>query len=456
MTDLPSERTRLLRLTVAPAALVAVLGGAALAIQYLTASAPSAGRTTDGSSPAVGLTVIGAFAVLTVLVLALAARRARRAEREARRREETREALVRDWVAHYSAAVAAARGELREMLQQVLHGGRPEQPAAPAPVTPGDAYAALDQELRLLHHEAAMAVLHASAHQQVEVFVNIARRLQSLVTRSLQELDALEGEVEDPELLGGLLRVDHLGTRLRRHVESLAVLGGATPRRIGRPVAVYTVLRQALSEIEQYARVKILRPVEGTLKGHVVTDVIHLVAELIENATNFSRPETQVHVRAQLVAAGLAIEIDDRGLGIPLEERDRLERLLTRPDLVDLGEQLKDGRIGLFVVARLAQRHGIAVRAQSNIYGGTQAVVVIPLALLETEPAAPPAAAPVRPRSGRTSCPGVRPRRPLPRSARAAPLRGRGAARSPARPTGPARQPLRSRGRRVTPAPTRP
>lgn len=419
MTDLPlveaeGPRLRPFRLAVLPALLAAVLGGAALAVQELDVrghlGSIGVSRSDAASVRTDVLAGFGVLAVLLVLATAVVARRAGRRlaraeedrreaarqalaehDRAAREREQEADAYVRDWLAHLTETIESGRAGLEVMLHQVLRGERPDEAVAlglgEQPGDPDSAFAALHRDLRRLLFDAHTAVLHASAHQQVEVFVTIARRLQSLVTRSLQELDALEGEVEDPELLGGLLRVDHLGTRLRRHVESLAVLGGATPRRVGRPVAVYTVLRQALSEIEQYARVKIVRPVEGTLRGHAVTDVIHLVAELIENATNFSRPETQVFVRAQLVSSGLAIEIDDRGLGIPDEDRERLERLLARPDLVDLGEQLKDGRIGLFVVARLAMRHGIMVRPQTNIYGGTQAVVVIPHALLEDEAA---------------------------------------------------------------------
>lgn len=134
--------------------------------------------------------------------------------------------------------------------------------------------------------------------------------------------------------------------------------------------------------MEQYPRVKLVPPVNGTLRGHAVADVVHLLAELVENATLFSAPHTQVLLRAQQVTSGLAIEVEDRGLGMPADEQKRMNALLTDPDQVNVAHLLQDGRIGLFVVSALARRHGIAVRLHANIYGGIQAVLVLPRALL--------------------------------------------------------------------------
>lgn len=216
------------------------------------------------------------------------------------------------------------------------------------------------------------------------VFVHLSQRLQSLVHRQIGLLDALENDVEDPDLLKGLFDVDHLATRMRRHAENLAVLGGAIPRRQWtRPISVTEVLRSSVSETLNYARVQVIaREASGAVKGYVVADVVHLVAELVENATAFSPPETKVVVRTQVVAAGLAVEVDDRGLGMDQGEYDRLNALLKDPSDVSVRELLEGARIGLFVVARLARRHGIAVRLQPNITGGTQALVVLPTALL--------------------------------------------------------------------------
>jgi signal transduction histidine kinase len=250
------------------------------------------------------------------------------------------------------------------------------------------------------------------AGQQVEVYVGLARRLQGLVHREIQLLDVLETQVEDPDLLKGLFQVDHLATRMRRYAENLAVVGGAVPRRQwSRPLPLVEVLRSAIAEVEQYARVRVVPPVEGSVRGHVGADVVHLLAELIENATAFAPPHTEVTVRARRVAVGVAVEVDDRGLGMPHSEQDRVNALLADPDRVDLGDLLRDGRIGAWVVAALARRHGITVKLQSNVYGGVQAVVILPAGLLGNRPADDPTAgnagrAPL-PSGGPTGAPAV-------------------------------------------------
>ncbi|MFF1836563.1 ATP-binding protein [Streptomyces sp. NPDC058231] len=293
---------------------------------------------------------------------------------------------------------AQGHAELQQVVELLRNGEPVPTRRPPEPVAPGsDAFDLLAQELSRSHEGAVAAVVQASLLsnnsgevQRVEVFVNLARRLQSLVHREIQLLDELEHEVEDPDLLKGLFHVDHLATRIRRHAENLAVLGGAVSRRQwSNPVTMTEVLRSAIAEVEQYPRVKLVPPIDGTLRGHAVADVIHLLAELVENATVFSAPQTQVLLRAQHVTAGLALEVEDRGLGMPENERRRMNALLADPDQVSVARLLQDGRIGLFVVASLARRHGIAVRVQSNIYGGTQAVLVLPQSLLGVDGDAP-------------------------------------------------------------------
>ncbi|HEV2638933.1 MAG TPA: ATP-binding protein [Actinocrinis sp.] len=215
------------------------------------------------------------------------------------------------------------------------------------------------------------------------VFVHLSQRLQSLVHRQIELLDALENDVEEPDLLKGLFSVDHLATRMRRHAENLAVLGGAVPRRQWtRPISVMEVLRSAVSETLDYARVQVIARTPGLINGHAVADIVHLLAELVENATAYSPPDTKVVLRTYPVTAGLAVEIDDRGLGMQRPEYDRLNTLLKEPVGVSVQELLEGGRIGLYVVAQLARRHSIAVALQSNITGGTQALVVLPKVLL--------------------------------------------------------------------------
>ncbi|WP_405793064.1 ATP-binding protein [Streptomyces sp. NBC_01506] len=284
-----------------------------------------------------------------------------------------------------------AQGELRGVVERLRRGEGPPPRRPPDVTAPaGDELDLLAEELGRSQEAAVTAVVQASRlsssvgnEQKVEVFVNLARRLQSLVHREIQLLDELENQVEDPDLLKGLFQVDHLATRIRRHAENLAVLGGAISRRQwSRPVALTEVLRSAIAEVEQYPRVKLVPPIDGTVRGHAVADVVHLLAELVENATLFSAPHTQVLLRAQQVTAGLAIEVEDRGLGMPADEQKRMNALLTDPDQVNVAHLLQDGRIGLFVVSALARRHGIAVRLHANIYGGIQAVLVLPQGLL--------------------------------------------------------------------------
>jgi signal transduction histidine kinase len=242
---------------------------------------------------------------------------------------------------------------------------------------------------RLRQAEAAPAPMPPPGHpsgRQVEVFVNLSRRLQSLVHREIKLLDALENEVEDPDLLKGLFQVDHLATRIRRHAENLAVLGGSVSRRQwSRPVALTEVLRSAIAEVEHYSRVKLVPPIEGTLPGHAVASVVHLIAELIENATMFAPPQTQVLLRAQRVAAGVAVEVEDRGLGMQRGDQERINQLLVNPDHINLDDLLRDGRIGLYVVSVIARQHGVVVQLQTNIYGGTQAIIILPQPLLDSQ-----------------------------------------------------------------------
>ncbi|NEC85951.1 sensor histidine kinase KdpD [Streptomyces sp. SID12501] len=293
----------------------------------------------------------------------------------------------------------SARGEveLRALVEGLRRGDPPPaRRTRGVPAADADDFELLGADLARAHDSALTAVVQAAqlssqtgSEQKVEVFVNLARRLQSLVHREISILDELEHEIEDPDLLKGLFHVDHLATRIRRHAENLAVLGGAVSRRQwSNPVSMTEVLRSAIAEVEQYSRVKLVPPIDGTLRGHAVADVIHLLAELVENATVFSAPHTQVLLRANLVTSGLAIEVEDRGLGMPVDEQHKMNTLLTDPDQVNVASLLQDGRIGLFVVSQLARRHGIHVRLQTNIYGGVQAVLVVPQGLLGTDTAA--------------------------------------------------------------------
>ncbi|MEV6550466.1 ATP-binding protein [Streptomyces sp. NPDC051597] len=413
-------RPQLLRSAVLPAMAAVLCGTAAVVVTlHSTHAHPSK-------------TLWAALAGMALLALAAVAAAAIGADRAART------VLARANGLRRGSARSAA--DLRTVVDGLRRGEGPPARRGPAQLPPGaDEFDLLAHELTRSHEAAVAAVVQASQlsssvgnEQKVEVFVNLARRLQSLVHREIQLLDELENEVEDPELLKGLFHVDHLATRIRRHAENLAVLGGAISRRQwSHPVTMTEVLRSSIAEVEQYPRVKLVPPIDGTLRGHAVADVIHLLAELVENATLFSAPHTQVLLRAQLVTAGLAVEVEDRGLGMPVTEQNKMNALLADPDQVNVAHLLQDGRIGLFVVSALARRHGIAVRLQTNIYGGVQAVLVLPQGLLGADSEAPkegqsserqPLPAPARtPLPAQPQAPAVPPQAPPPAPA-AAPM----------------------------------
>jgi signal transduction histidine kinase len=283
---------------------------------------------------------------------------------------------------------------IEQFAARVRNGERPAVHGAPAGFADDrDPLARLGREHRAAQLAAESAVLQAAEPaidadadpvQRLQVFANLGRRLQSLVNREIQMLDELEKQIEDPEILEGIFAVDHLATRIRRQAENLGVLGGArAPRQWTKPLTMVTTLRSAMQEVEHYKRVKMVSPINGTLRGHNVTEIIHLLAELIENATAFSDPDTTVMLSAQNVTAGLAIEVEDRGLGIRSDDLERINDLLAGPEINDAGVLLSDGRqIGLWVVAQLARRNDVKVRLARNIFGGTTAAVVVPHSLL--------------------------------------------------------------------------
>ncbi|MBD0674801.1 sensor histidine kinase, partial [Streptomyces sp. CBMA156] len=283
--------------------------------------------------------------------------------------------------------LSLARQEIPEVVGRLRAG---EQVPVPPVWTPsrriGDEVQQSADGLAAVRQVTVAAIVHQARGREgtKKVFLNIARRTQILIHRQISMLDALEREHEDPELLRELFAVDHLATRMRRNAENLVILGGALPaRRWRNAVPVVNVLRSAVSETESYSRVVVQGVPRVSLGGQAVADVIHLVAELIENGTTFSPPYTQVQVSAQEVPRGLAVEVEDRGLGMTEEEYERLNTYLANPPELDVSALGDDLRLGLFVVARLAARHEVQVTLRPSPYGGTRAVVLVPSALLE-------------------------------------------------------------------------
>jgi signal transduction histidine kinase len=209
------------------------------------------------------------------------------------------------------------------------------------------------------------------------MFVNLSRRSQSLIERQISLIDSLEQGEQDSGRLSSLFRLDHLATRMRRNSENLLVLAGhEASRRWSQPVPLVDVLRAAISEIEQYERVVLNVQPGITIVGQAVNDVVHLVAELVENATTFSPEDTQVFVSGQpLTSGGVLLDITDGGVGISDSEMGHANWRLDNPPVVDVGVSR---RMGLFVVGRLAARHGVRVRLRHASAGGLTALVWLP------------------------------------------------------------------------------
>src|ERR1700761_2149855 len=216
------------------------------------------------------------------------------------------------------------------------------------------------------------------------MFVNLSRRSQSLIERQISLIDSLEQGEQDSNRLSSLFRLDHAATRMRRHSENLLVLAGhEASRRWSQPVPLVDVLRAAISEIEQYERVVLNVQPGISVVGQAVNDVVHLVAELVENATTFSPEDSQVYVSGQpLTTGGVLLDVTDGGVGISDQEMGHANWRLDNPPVVDVGVSR---RMGLFVVGRLAARHGVRVRLRHASSGGLTALVWLPDTVAQQE-----------------------------------------------------------------------
>ncbi|GAA4495516.1 hypothetical protein GCM10023191_036330 [Actinoallomurus oryzae] len=208
------------------------------------------------------------------------------------------------------------------------------------------------------------------------MFVNLSRRSQSLIERQLRLIEDLEQSEQDSGRLDSLFKLDHLATRMRRNCENLLVLGGQEQaRRWNKPVALVDIVRASLSEVEQYERITLRIQDEVSVNGRVVNDLVHLVAELVENATSFSPEHTKVAVSGHLLSGGGAmLQISDSGVGMSPEELEEANWRLANPPTIDVSVSR---RMGLFVVGRLAQRHGIRVELRAALSGGLTAFVIL-------------------------------------------------------------------------------
>jgi signal transduction histidine kinase len=289
--------------------------------------------------------------------------------------------LARELIGLQRAALDLAGERLPQVIKRLRAGEKVDVDAEVPPITVGRSreVSRVAEALTTLQRTAIeSAIGEARLRQGInQVFLNLAWRSQSLLHRQLTMLDTMEKEASDPDALEDLFTLDHLTTRMRRHAEGLVILSGAAPARgWHNPVAVRDILRGAIAEVEEYTRVVVDSAAPAALDGSVVADITHLLAELIENATTFSPPPTQVHVRGQLAANGYGIEIEDRGIGMNAEELADANRRLAQPPEFDSAD---GDRLGLFIVGRLAERHGLEVRITASPYGGARASVLIPL-----------------------------------------------------------------------------
>ncbi|MEV5776838.1 ATP-binding protein [Streptomyces antimycoticus] len=249
----------------------------------------------------------------------------------------------------------------------------------------------LPPELQTAHRAMLGTVLGAVAAEEdlresaQRAIVNIARRVQAVVHQQAQDLRRMEDRHgNSPDVFGDLLRLDHGNALVGRLADSIAVLGGARPgRQWSKPVPLFSVLRGAISRILDYQRVELGPVCEVAVVGTAVEPLIHTLAELLDNATRYSPPQTRVHLTATEVQSGIAVEIEDGGLSMSEEARARAERMLEEAqagiDLKDLGEA---PRLGLAVVGRLSQAYGFSVSLRSSAYGGVRAVLIVPQKLI--------------------------------------------------------------------------
>ncbi|GAA2218148.1 nitrate- and nitrite sensing domain-containing protein [Streptomyces nogalater] len=284
-----------------------------------------------------------------------------------------------------NAAFNIAEQRLPMLVDQLSRTdpGRVDTRVEPIPITSKDEIGEVARAFDQVHREAVrlaseQALLRGNINA---IFTNLSRRNQSLIEGQLTLITDLENNEADPDQLENLFKLDHLATRMRRNGENLLVLAGEEPgRRWDQPVPLIDVLRAASSEVEQYERIELSGVPEAEIHGRAVTDLVHLLAELLENATTFSSPQTKVRVTATRLPDGrVMIEIHDKGIGLTAEDFADINHKLANPPTVDAAISQ---RMGLFVVGRLSDRHGIRVQLRpSGEQAGTTSLVMLPDAI---------------------------------------------------------------------------
>ncbi|APY89181.1 sensor histidine kinase [Streptomyces alfalfae] len=371
--EIPYVRALLL-----PATLMAAATGAAVA------------TVTEPARPAV--IWCGAFAtLLVVLVGAEVVRRGRTIKGQRAQFAQRLAHLERRIASHDDETVRLGRDILPEAHWR-LQQGEPPAEVIRNVVDNDEAYRELPRPQRLLLRDVLEILDHEEAMRESaqRAFVNIARRVQSIVHQQAAELREMEEfHGRNPEVFDDLLRIDHGTALIGRLADSISVLGGARPgRQWPKPVPLYSVLRGAMSRILDYPRVELHSIAKVAIHGTSVEPLIHACAELLDNATRYSPPQTKVHVTAVEVQSGIAVEIEDGGVSLSEEARERAERMLAQAqagiDLNDLGES---PRLGMAVVGRLSQMYNMQISLRQSAYGGVRAVLIVPREMITTGPA---------------------------------------------------------------------
>ncbi|MCE0761560.1 nitrate- and nitrite sensing domain-containing protein [Pseudonocardia kujensis] len=294
--------------------------------------------------------------------------------------------LIRSLRVLRRSALEVAERRLPQAVESMRSGQPLNAMVEPVPLTGRDEVGQVARAFDAVHGQAIRLAADQAALQSnvSNMFVNLSRRSQALVERQLQLIEQLESNEQDPDQLSNLFQLDHLATRMRRNSENLLVLAGTDlAKRNVAPVPVVDVLRAAVSEIEQYQRVVVQPPPVATVAGRAASDLVHLLAELLDNATNFSPPDSQVVMSTTRAGDGsLLVEIADRGVGMADHELAEANQRLSSPAAVDVSASR---RMGLFVVGRLANRHGLGIRLGGGMTGGSgglTASVTVPATLV--------------------------------------------------------------------------
>ncbi|MET7366531.1 ATP-binding protein [Streptomyces sp. NPDC005566] len=365
---------------------------AALLPVLLMACATAAGAVPLTGDARTAVVWCGAVATVVVAVLAVALNRRRRAMRVQRAEYEQRIAFLEHRLAAHDQETVRLTKELLPAAIRRLRASNSPQEVMRDVVDADETYRNLPKAQRALVLQVLDIIDNEEAMRDSaqRAFVSVARRVQAIVHRQASELREMEDHHgRNPEVFDDLLRIDHGTALIGRLADSIAVLGGARPsRQWPKPVPLFSVLRGAMSRILEYQRVDLHSIAKVAIVGTSVEPLIHACAELLDNATRYSPPQTRVHVTAVEVQTGIAIEIEDGGVSLSEEARARAENMLAQAqagiNMNDLGES---PRLGMAVVGRLSRMYQLQVSLRQSAYGGVRAVLIVPRDMITTGPA---------------------------------------------------------------------